>query len=87
MKESLALHISAEAFRIPQILVFNKKDILTKDEREFVDDLIDLYESLSITCLLTSALHERSPSPSRLHAVSWSARPDTGNRPGSGRPP
>jgi dipeptidyl aminopeptidase/acylaminoacyl peptidase len=34
-----------------------------------------------------AARQQRPPSPSRLHAVSWSARPDTGNRPGSGRPP
>lgn len=50
--------VSAEAFRIPQVIVFNKRDLLTPEEREFVDALMALYEGLGIKCLLTSALHE-----------------------------
>jgi len=50
--------VSAEAFRIPQILVFNKADLLNEDEQEFVSQLIKLYTSLNITCLQTSALHD-----------------------------
>jgi ribosome biogenesis GTPase len=50
--------VSAEAFRIPQLLVFNKKDLLNEEEHEYVHDLIGLYESLGIKCILTSALLE-----------------------------
>jgi ribosome biogenesis GTPase len=50
--------VSAEAFRIPQIIVFNKKDLLTTDEKEFADALTLLYESLGIRCFLTSAVNE-----------------------------
>ncbi len=47
--------ISAESFRIPQILVFNKSDLLTADERKEQIKLISLYEELGITCLVTSS--------------------------------
>ncbi len=50
--------VSAEAFRIPQVIVFNKKDLLSEEELEYVNDLMDLYRSLGITVLLTSALHD-----------------------------
>lgn len=50
--------VSAEAFRIPQIIVFNKRDLLDADEREFVDALMTLYEGLGIRCFLTSAVNE-----------------------------
>jgi ribosome biogenesis GTPase / thiamine phosphate phosphatase len=52
--------VSAEAFRIPQVIVFNKKDLLSEEELQFVDDLMGLYSSLGIRCILTSALHEQS---------------------------
>lgn len=51
--------VSAEAFRIPQIIVFNKKDLLSEEELEWIHELKHLYESLGVTCLLTSALHEQ----------------------------
>jgi ribosome biogenesis GTPase / thiamine phosphate phosphatase len=47
--------ISAEAFRIPQILVFNKSDLLSTEERNEQIKLIALYEGLGITCLVTSS--------------------------------
>jgi ribosome biogenesis GTPase len=50
--------VSAEAFRIPQVIVFNKKDLLSEEEMEYVHDLISLYESLGVKCLLISALVE-----------------------------
>jgi ribosome biogenesis GTPase len=50
--------VSAEAFRIPQVLVFNKKDLLSEDELEYAHDLIGLYERLGVQCVLTSALLE-----------------------------
>jgi len=50
--------VSAEAFRIPQVIVFNKADLLNDEEKEYVADLVELYTSLNVTCLLTSALHD-----------------------------
>lgn len=50
--------VSAEAFRIPQIIVFNKRDLLSEEELEWIHELKGLYESLGVTCLLTSALHD-----------------------------
>ncbi len=51
--------VAAESFRIPQVLVFNKQDLLGEEELQWVDDLIRMYTSLGITCVLTSALHDR----------------------------
>lgn len=50
--------VSAESFRIPQVLVFNKKDLLNEEERDWVNDLMGMYSRLGITCLFTSALYE-----------------------------
>ncbi len=50
--------VAAEAFRIPQILVFNKRDLLNEVELQWVNDLIGMYSSLGIKCILTSALHD-----------------------------
>ncbi|MDZ4714289.1 MAG: ribosome small subunit-dependent GTPase A [Cytophagales bacterium] len=51
--------VSAEAFRIPQMLVFNKKDILLPGELEEVDRLQNLYGSIgAITDLVSAAADE-----------------------------
>lgn len=47
--------VAAESFRIPQILVFNKSDLLTDEEREEVEELVLLYERLGVRCIVTSA--------------------------------
>lgn len=47
--------VTAETFRIPVLLVFNKIDLLPKDGIEYQDVLIDLYTSLGYSCLVTSA--------------------------------
>ena len=47
--------ISAEAFRIPQIIVFNKSDLLSPEERSEQNKLISLYEGLGVKCLITSS--------------------------------
>lgn len=47
--------VSAESFRIPQVLVFNKQDLLNKEDQEEITQLILLYTSLGVTCLQTSA--------------------------------
>ncbi len=47
--------VSAEAFRIPQLLLFNKNDLLTQDELASQEKLIDLYRSLQVTSKSISA--------------------------------
>lgn len=47
--------VSAESFRIPQILVFNKKDLWSDKDREYVKGLTHLYQSLGVTCISISA--------------------------------
>ncbi|MFT6999570.1 MAG: ribosome biogenesis GTPase [Spirosomataceae bacterium] len=47
--------VSAESFRIPAVLIFNKQDILTDDEVSLQQEHINLYESLGYECLRTSA--------------------------------
>ncbi|HOX83367.1 MAG TPA: ribosome small subunit-dependent GTPase A [Chryseolinea sp.] len=50
--------VTAEAYRIPQIIVFNKKDLLDEEFTIRQNDLILLYESLGVKCFSVSALEE-----------------------------
>lgn len=47
---------SAEAYRIPVVLLFNKVDLLDEDERRYMEAVINLYETLNYTCIRLSAL-------------------------------
>ncbi len=47
--------VAAESFRIPQIIVFNKSDILTEEQQTEVEALMQLYQRLDIRCIQTSA--------------------------------
>ncbi|GHB68980.1 ribosome small subunit-dependent GTPase A [Persicitalea jodogahamensis] len=47
--------VSAESFRIPAVLIFNKQDLLDDAMREFQAELMALYESLGYRCLATTA--------------------------------
>jgi len=49
---------TAEAFEIPQWLVFNKSDLLTEKEREEVQALQELYEKTGVKTSLISAASE-----------------------------
>lgn len=51
---------SAEAYRIPVVLVFNKTDLLSDDERHYQQMMIELYENIGYQCLAVSALHDDS---------------------------
>ena len=42
--------VSAESFRIPVTLLFNKIDLLEKEEQETVDNLMELYQSFGYMC-------------------------------------
>lgn len=46
---------SAEAYRVPVVLVFNKKDLLSDDETRYQQMMIDLYENIGYECLAISA--------------------------------
>lgn len=50
--------VSAESFRIPQLIVFNKKDLLTEKEFAELDELTRLYQSIGANVLLISAAHD-----------------------------
>lgn len=50
--------ISAESFRIPQMLVFNKKDMLDEAEQKIQNDLVSLYTSIGVMCFPISAIDE-----------------------------
>lgn len=45
---------SAEAYRVPTILLFNKTDIYTPDETAELEYLVALYENIGYTCITTS---------------------------------
>ena len=47
--------VSLETFRIPAVLVFNKQDLLSEDEKVGQKSLADCYEAVGYTCLFTSA--------------------------------
>lgn len=46
---------SAEAYRVPVILVFNKADLLTDDEARYQQMLITLYQTIGYECRVISA--------------------------------
>ncbi len=48
--------VAAESFRIPTVLVFNKLDLLNKEQISYQHELTKLYESLNYKCIFTSAL-------------------------------
>lgn len=47
--------VTAESFRIPTKIVFNKVDLLTSEEKEYLDSLKIIYEKLGYECLFTAA--------------------------------
>lgn len=51
---------TAEAYRIPVCLVFNKVDLYTEDESRYLDGLINLYTHLGYACYKVSALNNTS---------------------------
>lgn len=50
--------VAAESFRIPQVIVFNKKDLLSDDDLVDQAKLIETYTKIGVTCIETSALNE-----------------------------
>ena len=46
---------SAEAYSVPVVLVFNKRDILSDDERHYQQSIVHLYETIGYECREISA--------------------------------
>ena len=46
---------SAEAYRVPVLIVFNKTDLYKEAERKQLDDVLTLYRNIGYTCLACSA--------------------------------
>lgn len=49
---------TAQAYRIPATLVFNKTDVLDSEETTYLDALIHLYTSIGYPCLKLSVLND-----------------------------
>lgn len=47
---------SAEAYRVPVVLIFNKTDLLTADELRYLDMMVQLYETVGYECHRISAV-------------------------------
>jgi ribosome biogenesis GTPase len=50
--------VTAEAYRVPVCLVFNKIDLFDGDDAEYIDGLTHLYETVGYPCLKISATEE-----------------------------
>ncbi len=59
--------VTAESFRIPQLIVFNKKDLLTADELAELDGLTHLYQQIGANVLLISAEQDAEIENVQLH--------------------
>lgn len=54
--------VAAESFRIPQLLVFNKRDLLSEEGITAVESFLKLYEDIGVKCfLLSGALDDIAP--------------------------
>ena len=49
---------SAEAYRVPVILIFNKTDLLDEDERRYQQMMVTLYETIGYDCHEISAVQD-----------------------------
>ena len=50
--------VSAEAFRIPQVIVFNKRDLLDEKALTSLESISSAYSRIGVTCFSTSALQD-----------------------------
>jgi ribosome biogenesis GTPase / thiamine phosphate phosphatase len=52
--------VAAESFRIPTTLLFNKIDLLSQDDREYLEALMDMYRTIGYTCEAISAENKQN---------------------------
>ena len=50
--------VTAEAYQIPTVLVFNKVDLYNEFDREYHDEIVQMYTKSGYECLETSALDQ-----------------------------
>ena len=50
---------TTEAYRIPAVIFFNKADRYSEEDKEYVDALIHLYQTIGYPCYLISALEDK----------------------------
>ena len=50
--------VAAESFRIPQVIIFNKKDLLSDDLLAEQKAIMQIYKKIGVTCMEISALDE-----------------------------
>jgi ribosome biogenesis GTPase len=48
--------VTAESFRVPQVLVFNKRDLLDAESLEYQEAVMDIYQTIGVEVLSLSAL-------------------------------
>lgn len=48
--------VTAESYRIPQVIVFNKTDLLNQKQTDRQKEKIEIYANIGVTCIETSAL-------------------------------
>ena len=58
--------VTAEAYSIPTIIIFNKTDIYDAAETEQVNDLVTVYSKTGYPCLLSSVFNKRDTENIRL---------------------
>lgn len=49
---------SAEAYRVPVVLLFNKYDLLNDEERQYQEAIIHLYEGIGYQCVVLQATND-----------------------------
>lgn len=50
--------VTAEAYQIPQVLLFNKMDLMDSTEQKKIESILSIYESLQINTLALSAVQD-----------------------------
>lgn len=60
---------SAEAYRVPVVLLFNKIDLLDDDERAYQDMLVGLYEAIGYECHRISAVNPQGGAGEQLEIL------------------
>lgn len=50
--------VSAESFRIPSVIIFNKTDLLDDEQKDYQQGLMELYEQIGYICLAITAFEE-----------------------------
>ncbi|HYG03202.1 MAG TPA: ribosome small subunit-dependent GTPase A [Chryseosolibacter sp.] len=59
--------VTAESFRIPQVLVFNKLDMMGEEEIAFQNTIVEVYKKIGVACYVLSALQDADLS--QIHEV------------------